>query len=94
MSNDNVNHPSHYLGKVEVIDYIEDKLTDEQFEGYLVGNVLKYISRYRKKNGIEDLKKCQWYLSKLIIFKDACDVVEAEKEKENEEYTWAKLGSI
>ena len=49
MSNDNVNHPSHYLGKVEVIDYIEDKLTDEQFEGYLVGNVLKYISRYRKK---------------------------------------------
>ena len=40
---DNVNHPNHYLGKVEVIDYIEDKLSSEQFEGYLAGNVIKYM---------------------------------------------------
>lgn len=66
---DNVNHPSHYLGNVEVIDYIEDKLTTEQFEGYLVGNIIKYISRYRKKNGLEDLEKGQWYLNRLIGFK-------------------------
>lgn len=63
---DNVNHPIHYMGKVEVIDYIEDKLTPEQFEGYLVGNVMKYMSRYQKKNGLEDLKKGSWYLNKLI----------------------------
>ena len=63
---DNVNHPNHYLGNVEVIDYIEDKLTTDQFEGYLVGNVIKYISRYQKKNGIEDLQKGRWYLDKLI----------------------------
>ena len=67
---DNVNHPSHYMGKVEVIDYIEDKLTKSQFEGYLLGNVIKYLSRYQKKNGIEDLKKGQWYLNKLISVKD------------------------
>lgn len=55
---DNVNHPAHYTtGEIEVIDYIQDKLTPEQFEGYCIGNVLKYISRYRHKGGLEDLKK-------------------------------------
>lgn len=67
---DNVNHPNHYLGKVEVIDYIEDKLSPEQFEGYLAGNVIKYMSRYQKKNGLEDLKKGRWYLNKLIEVKE------------------------
>ena len=70
---DNVNHPSHYLGNVEVIDYIEDKLTSEQFEGYLVGNVIKYLSRYQKKNGLEDLQKGRWYLNKLIEIKNVKD---------------------
>lgn len=70
---DNVNHPSHYLGNVEVIDYIEDKLTPEQFEGYLIGNVIKYISRYQKKNGLEDLQKGRWYLNKLIEIKEVKD---------------------
>lgn len=67
---DNVNHPAHYTGNIEVIDYLEDKLTPEQFEGYLVGNILKYLSRYRKKNGLEDLLKGNWYLRKLIEFKE------------------------
>lgn len=62
-----VDHPPHYTaGKIEVIDYIMDKLTGEQFEGYCVGNVMKYISRYRHKGGFEDLKKANWYLTKLI----------------------------
>ena len=64
---DNINHPAHYTtGKIEVIEYIQDKLTPEQFEGYCIGNVLKYISRYRYKGGLEDLKKGQWYLNRLI----------------------------
>jgi len=63
---DNVNKPSHYLGKIETIDYIKDKLTPEQFEGYCIGNVHKYISRYKKKNGLEDLKKAQVYLNWAI----------------------------
>lgn len=67
---DRVNHPSHYLGKIEVIDYIDDKLSAQQFEGYLLGNVIKYLSRYQKKNGLEDLKKGQWYLNKLIAVKE------------------------
>ena len=64
---DSVNHPSHYTnGKIECIDYIQDKLAPEEFRGYVKGNVLKYITRERHKNGDEDLKKTKWYLDKLI----------------------------
>jgi hypothetical protein len=62
---DNVNHPSHYCdGKIEVIDYIEDKKL-----GYHLGNVIKYVSRAGKKcpeKEIEDLKKARWYLNRYI----------------------------
>lgn len=64
---DDVNHPNHYTqGKYEVIDYIEDKLNKEELQGYCVGNVLKYVSRFKHKNGLEDLKKAEWYLNRLI----------------------------
>ena len=60
-------NPDHYkIGGIETIDYIEAKLTKEQFKGYLVGNVIKYISRFEHKNGLEDLKKADWYLSWLL----------------------------
>jgi hypothetical protein len=42
-------------------------MTPEEFEGYLRGNVIKYISRYPEKNGVEDLMKAQHYLAKLIL---------------------------
>ena len=64
---DSVNHPSHYtFGDIEVIDYIRDKLTPEEFQGYCNGNVLKYISRWRHKGGVEDLKKADVYLCWMI----------------------------
>ena len=56
----------HYQGLIEAIDYINDKLADEGFEGFCIGNVIKYVSRYRDKNGVEDLKKARYYLQKLI----------------------------
>ena len=60
---DNVDRPAHYADKqIEVIDYIKDTLTPEQYQGYCLGNVIKYISRYQKKNGREDLKKAAVYL--------------------------------
>ncbi len=63
---DNVNHPSHYADSaIECIDAMEAMMTPEQFIGYLRGNLFKYQWRYEKKNGIEDLKKAQWYLEKL-----------------------------
>lgn len=55
---DVVYQPKHYTaGNIETIDYIKDKLTAEQFEGYCIGNCLKYLSRYRHKNGAEDIQK-------------------------------------
>lgn len=60
---DNVKHPAHYTsGDIEVIDYIRDKLTQQEFTGYCIGNVIKYISRWRLKGGLEDLKKAEQYL--------------------------------
>jgi|TARA_R100001530_G_scaffold116279_2_gene83328 hypothetical protein len=59
---DMINKPPHYnQGKIEVIDFIND-----QKLSYSEGNVVKYICRYKKKNGIEDLKKARWYLEHLI----------------------------
>lgn len=66
LMSDNVNHPNHYQGDIETIDYIKDKLTTEEFRGFVKGNILKYISRERLKNGDEDIKKARWYLNKLI----------------------------
>jgi hypothetical protein len=69
MMADNVNHPSHYADKqIEVIDYIRDTLTPDGFVDYCIGNVIKYVSRWRKKGGKEDLEKAvvylQWALEK------------------------------
>lgn len=65
---DVVNHPSHYnYGSIECIEAIEESMTPEGFKGYLKGNTLKYLWRYeRKGKGLEDLRKAQWYLDKLI----------------------------
>jgi len=63
---DNVNSPRHYTtGNIEVIDYIQDNLQGG-FESYCIGNVIKYISRYKHKNGVEDLKKSRFYLERVI----------------------------
>lgn len=63
---DNVNKPKHYTsGSIETIDYIESTLTREEFAGFCKGNALKYVSRERLKNGLEDLLKANWYLNRL-----------------------------
>ena len=62
MTNDAVNHPSHYNnGQIECIDAIKAALTDEEFRGFCKGNVLKYTWRERHKGGDESLKKAAWY---------------------------------
>jgi len=65
---DVVNNPSHYnFGYIECIDAIAESMASEAYRGYLKGNTLKYLWRYeRKGKGLEDLKKAQWYLDKLI----------------------------
>lgn len=66
---DNVNHPKHYTyGKIEVIKIMEDQLNPEEYRGYIKGQVIKYITREAHKNGLEDLKKAHWYLTRLINY--------------------------
>jgi hypothetical protein len=65
----------HYVkhGSVQPWDAMKEWMTEEQFSGFLRGCVIKYIARYRDKSGVEDLKKAQHYLSKLIeIEEDSC----------------------
>ena len=65
---DVVNKPLHYnSGGVECIEAIEASMELGAFQGYLKGNILKYIWRmsYKGKT-LEDCKKSQWYLNKLI----------------------------
>lgn len=63
---DNIN-PDHYkTGGIETINYIKAKLTEEEYKGYLKGNIIKYISRAEQKNGVEDYKKAQWYTNRLV----------------------------
>ena len=57
----------HYSGVIKTIDYIEDKLTKEQYEGYLLGNALKYLSRYNNKGKqTKYIRKALTYLVWLI----------------------------
>lgn len=53
--------PDHYRGEVEPLDLIL-----AQNLGFCEGNIIKYVARYKRKNGIEDLKKAEYYLKKLI----------------------------
>ena len=65
--NDPVNHPSHYSGKVECIDCIESAVSGlDGFHGFCAGNAIKYIFRFSHKNGVEDLRKAEWYIDRLI----------------------------
>lgn len=62
-----VDHPSHYTqGRYEVIDIIEDAVEGaDPFEAVCQANVLKYMLRYRHKNGVQDVEKAIWYANKL-----------------------------
>lgn len=64
---DAVNHPSHYTdGDIECIDAIRASMSPDEFKGYLKGNVIKYLWRYRLKGREkEDIQKASWYLNKL-----------------------------
>jgi hypothetical protein len=71
--NQNVHNPEHYTrGGIETIDYLESKLTPEEFLGFCRGNNLKYGSRAGHKDPtkqIEDLKKQKWYIDREIDFR-------------------------
>jgi hypothetical protein len=66
--NDPVNKPAHYKhsGDIECIDAIKAMLGREGFIYYCEGNAMKYMWRWRYKGGVESLRKCRWYIDRLI----------------------------
>lgn len=67
MGKDMVNHPPHYEGKVECIDALESATAGlEGIEAVDTANAIKYLWRWKKKNGKEDLKKAIWYINHLL----------------------------
>jgi hypothetical protein len=65
-------NPNHYTkGNIECIDYITEALGTDGTVAFCQGNVTKYLHRWKQKNGIQDLKKAQWYLNKMIAIKES-----------------------
>ena len=63
---DNINHPPHYTqGKIECIDAMEAAYGIEAVIMFCMCNAFKYLWRFNKKNGREDILKCQWYQNKM-----------------------------
>ena len=70
---DTVHRPAHYnLGKVECIDALEAATTGLiGIEAVCTANAIKYLWRWKQKNGSEDLKKAQWYINHLLTYVEA-----------------------
>lgn len=65
---DLIDNQPHYKNQgIEPIELMRANFTKEEYAGFLQGNVLKYMLRYKDKNGIEDLKKAKTYLTWLIM---------------------------
>jgi len=65
---DNIHKPFHYnQGSIETIHLIKGSMSSKELEGYLKGNIIKYLSRYNYKNQpLNDLYKAEWYFKRLI----------------------------
>lgn len=68
MTKDSVNSPSHYTqAGIECIDAITAAVSGKSgIEAVCIANVIKYVWRYELKNGVEDVRKAQWYLNRLV----------------------------
>ena len=89
---DNVNHPTHYnSGKVECIDALESATTGlSGIEAVCTANAIKYLWRWKNKNGTEDLRKARWYLDRLIAVQEDTPVVTPDAPKKGN--GWIQVG--
>ena len=65
---ENKTKPTYYGSAVDVIDFCQKNNLD-----FMQGNVIKYVTRYKKKNGIEDLEKAKEYINRLIEYEKRCE---------------------
>lgn len=67
IDNDLIDKQEHYTNNgIQPIQIMKANMTKEAYRGFLEGNILKYPLRYKRKNGLEDLKKAKTYLTWLI----------------------------
>lgn len=93
----NVNHPVHYQSEtgLEVIDVIEAFCKNlNGAEAFCIANAIKYLCRFDKKNGVEDLKKAQWYINYVIDARTPADYVEPKNEDKKSHSLKKLLNSI
>lgn len=84
---DTIHHPSHYQGAygLEAYDVIKNFSADLSGEmAYYQGNAIKYLLRWQKKNGAEDLKKCKEYIDDML--KNLPDAEEKKNEEKENNY--------
>ncbi len=83
---DPVNSPEHYAsGSIECIEAIEASMSKEAFKGALKANIIKYVWRYEQKGRSESLKKCRWYLDRLISIVEQEDAMAARIQEQTKE---------
>ena len=78
--NDNIN-PTYYRKGIETTDYIVSHSMN-----YVEGNIIKYVTRYKYKGGLEDIEKAEWYLARLkkAYLDDIVDQIQQEKNNDND----------
>lgn len=91
---DNINHPAHYTqGGIECIDAIEAAVIGlSGIEAVCTGNAIKYLWRWKQKNGVEDLKKAQWYIERLIEREESASGIEEAFAKESATQQHSSIG--
>ncbi len=89
---DMVNHPPHYTrGGVECIDALASATAGlEGLDAVCTANAIKYLWRWKQKNGVEDLRKAQWYINKLIETSVVPQPDPLRRASPNPGQTWAK----
>lgn len=89
---DMVNHPPHYTrGGVECIDALASATAGlEGLDAVCTANAIKYLWRWKQKNGVEDLRKAQWYINKLIETSVVPQPDLLRRASPNRDQTWAK----
>jgi len=87
---DMVNHPPHYTrGGVECIDALASATAGlEGLDAVCTANAIKYLWRWKQKNGVEDLRKAQWYIAKLIETSVAPEPDLLRRVAPNPDQTW------
>ncbi len=80
---DSVTEPPHYKNlAIDTLELMSVNFSDEAYMGFLEGNVLKYVMRYKMKNGVQDLRKAQYYLDLLINRQEIRENYSKMEEKE------------